>query len=443
MMIGNPSSPTARVLALVVTAALVDGRAYGADDSRIEVIIAEGVGVDAEGARKDAYRNAIRQAVGAYVDSETVVANDELITDRIVTLSPAFVEKAEPISGSEKKEEGLVRLRVRTHVRITKLLDALAAGRIKTRSAVKKVDTTSLLAELTTKSDQHEARREILAKLLSDYPESCLIVEQTGKESIEAQPNGRLFLRVPLSITPNQEAYEAFSTVLCKVLSATNRAGGTFKVDGSKYGPNPKYAKEQLDSYSRQAFTNTQSMLGAFPTSQQETIRRSCDSGGNSPFAGRGQAYLLWDGSERPGIDSLYYGPWRQLRENGNDDWIVVVATAAKKDFRQATWKWFAISGEEYREWFARAPASFLCHTELVAKDGDEVAQDTIEIGKIGAARLYPKLLWCVPLYVNLQDCDWYTPEFRLFRTIEIDTEDAANVDEIRIRLERGPPPER
>jgi len=125
---------------LVTVAILRVSCGVNAEESlRTEVIIAEGVGADVEGARKDACRNAVRQAVGAYVDSETVVANDQLITDRIVTLSPAFVEKAEPIDGSEKKEDGLVRLRMRTHVRITKLLDELAVGKIKTRPIVKKM----------------------------------------------------------------------------------------------------------------------------------------------------------------------------------------------------------------------------------------------------------------------------------------------------------------
>lgn len=58
------------------------------DDPQIEFTIAEGVGTDVEGALKDANRNAVRLAVGEYVNSETVVPSDEVITDRIVTLSP-------------------------------------------------------------------------------------------------------------------------------------------------------------------------------------------------------------------------------------------------------------------------------------------------------------------------------------------------------------------
>jgi hypothetical protein len=430
-------------LPLVACILLSDVQVRGQAQPESEVIIAEGVGVDVEGARKDAYRNAVRQAVGAYVDSETVVENDELITDRIVMLSPAFVEKAEPIAGTEKREEGLVRLRVRAHVRITKLLDALAEGKIKTRPVTRKVDTTSLLAELSTKSDQHEARRDILAKLMSDYPESCLTVEQSGKESIEKTPDGRLLLNVPLVIRPNQESYTVFSKTLCEVLSATKRPSGEFSVDGAKYGPNAEYAKEDVAYDVKGAFTDTNKMLGVFPSSLQDEIRKSCDAEGRSPIVGLGSAYPLWNGADREGIGSLYYETWRKLRENKNDDWIVICVTSAKKDFRQTNWKWFQVTGDEYKEWFAATPETFRCRTQLVDKDGEEVAGEAIELGKIGAGRLYDKLLWCVPLYVRLHNSWWYTPELRMVRRIEIDAEDAANIEAIRVVLERGEPGKR
>jgi len=412
---------------------------FAEDARQTEVIIAEGVGTDVEGARKDACRNAVRQAVGAYVDSETVVANDELITDRIVTLSPAFVEKAEPVAGSEKKEDGLVRVRMRTHVRITKLLDELAVGRIKTRPVTRKIDTQSLLAELRTKSDQHEAQRDILAKLMRDYPESCLTVSQAGKESIEKKADGSVAVNVPLSIRPNDENYAAFSKTLCEVLSATKRASGEFKVDGTKFGPNPEYAKRQLDRYVMEAFTSSDYMLDVFPVAMQQDIRKSCDAAGRSPIVGLGPAYLLWNGDAREEIDSLYYGPWQDLRAHNGDDWIVVCVTAAKKDYRQTTWKWFHVTEDEYKEWFKTAPDSFRCNTQLVDADGDEVAGDVIDIRKFGAARAYPNLLWCVPLYVNHKNVRWYTPELRMVRSITIDADDAANIASLRMTLERGP----
>lgn len=358
-----------------------------------------------------------------------------------MTLSPAFVEKAEPIAGSETRDNGLVRLRVRAHVRITKLLDALAAGKIKTRPVTKTLDTASLLAQLITKSDQHAAQEDILAKLLNEYPEAYLTVEQSDKEFIEKKPGGRIFLSVPLSIKPNQDAYIAFSTKLCELLAATKRASGEFKVDGERYGPNADYAKRQLAHYLKSAFTDNKYMLGIFPRSLQGTISRSCDGEGKSTVVGMGPAYHLWDGSDRQGIGTLEYGEWRDLRTNSSSDWIVICISDSKKDYRQTTWRWFHIKADEFQQWFSTTPESFVCRTDLLDEAGEAVVTDTIELSLFGARRMYPNLLWCVPVFVNTSNASWYTPELRLVRGIEVDAEDVAKVRSFRTSLERAAKP--
>jgi hypothetical protein len=414
-----------------------------AEPMKTEVVIAEGVGVDVDRARKDAYRNAVRQVVGAYVDAETIVANDALITDRVITLSPAFIERVEPVAGSEREEDGLVRLRIRAWVRITKLLDELAAGRIKTRAITKTIDTDSLVAEMTTKSDQSRSKREILAKLFADYPESCLVVRQSARESIDTLPDGETILKVPLSIIPNDEAFMAFSKTFCEVLSATKRASGEFKVDGNRIGPNPSFEKRSImesisTTLSRQDFHGT--MLDIFPKSMHKSIMQSCDSGGQSPLAGMGSVYLLWDGSERRGIDSLYYGPWTIVRENRKNDLIVICLVSAAREYRRTSWKWFHVTEDERKQWLDGLQWTFRCRTELL-DDGDEVvAEDTIDLRRIGAIGMYPNLLWIAPFYVNQHQNPWYTPELRFVRGVPVDVEEVARITALRISLETSPP---
>ena len=193
-----------------------------------------------------------------------------------------------------------------------------------------------------------------------------------------------------------------------------------------------------MERYVRAAFTDSDYMLGMFPGPLQDEIRKSCDNRGQSPIVGLGPAYLLWDGGNSGGIHSLYYGNWSDVRQNKRDDWIVICVSASKKDYRQTTWKWFHVTAEEYKQWFAALPASFRCSTQLIDLDGEEVACDSIEIGRFGADRKYPNLLWCVPLYVNNRNADWFTPELRLVRSISIDTEDAARIASLRLTLERG-----
>lgn len=59
----------------------------GAEASPSEAIVVEGVGMTPDEALKDAFRNAVRQVVGAVVDAETLVKNDEVINDKVLTYS--------------------------------------------------------------------------------------------------------------------------------------------------------------------------------------------------------------------------------------------------------------------------------------------------------------------------------------------------------------------
>ena len=142
-----------------VAAGASGGVRLGAEqDQSVRVVVAEGVGADVDSAKSDAYRQAVRQVVGAFVDASTMVENDKLIEDQVITLSSGFVEKAEPIG--ESKSGGLVRIRVRASVRLTKLIDTLNANRIATAS----VDTDSLVAKVVTTADQQQGFEAILEK---------------------------------------------------------------------------------------------------------------------------------------------------------------------------------------------------------------------------------------------------------------------------------------
>ncbi|MGO8747203.1 MAG: hypothetical protein ACLQNE_14550 [Thermoguttaceae bacterium] len=51
------------------------------------IVEAEGSGKDRDEALKNTFRDAVRKVVGAYVEEETVVKNDELIKDKVLILS--------------------------------------------------------------------------------------------------------------------------------------------------------------------------------------------------------------------------------------------------------------------------------------------------------------------------------------------------------------------
>jgi hypothetical protein len=75
-----------------------------------QAAIAEGIGKTAEAALKDALRNAVRQVVGAIVDAETLVRNDEIITDQVLTYSDGLIQSYQELSSRE--EGGLIHKRI-------------------------------------------------------------------------------------------------------------------------------------------------------------------------------------------------------------------------------------------------------------------------------------------------------------------------------------------
>ena len=81
-----------------------------------QVVIAEGVGATAEDAIKDAFRHAVRQVVGAVVDAETLIENDEIIEDKVLTYSDGFIKSYEEVVGSKKVKDGLHRIKIKAQV---------------------------------------------------------------------------------------------------------------------------------------------------------------------------------------------------------------------------------------------------------------------------------------------------------------------------------------
>jgi len=86
---------------------------------------ARGVGIDKTAALKDAYRDAVERAVGLYVDAESVVNNDELVEDKILTHSNAYIERYDEID-IKKIDGGLIQIRIVATVKKRELTASLA-----------------------------------------------------------------------------------------------------------------------------------------------------------------------------------------------------------------------------------------------------------------------------------------------------------------------------
>ena len=76
----------------------------------------KGIGVTKMEALKDAYRDAVEQAVGLYVDAEQMVKNEDLVKDQILTQSNAYIESYK-IAKESKSDTGLITVTILADVR--------------------------------------------------------------------------------------------------------------------------------------------------------------------------------------------------------------------------------------------------------------------------------------------------------------------------------------
>jgi len=135
------------------------------EKSDLPVVTAEGIGKDAKEARKAAFRDAVGKVVGTLVDAETLVKNDEVISERVLEFSGGFIKTYDTLK-TETLPSGLVRVRIKATVERLQIVSKLQDVKV----AVKEVKGTDLLAEKMTKEEARKNATELLAKLFEEMP---------------------------------------------------------------------------------------------------------------------------------------------------------------------------------------------------------------------------------------------------------------------------------
>ena len=114
---------------VVVLACLL---AAGVSASECIQVISRGMGKDAASATKDALVQAVQQVVGAMVDSETLMKNDAILKEQVLTFSDGFVSKYEVLKAPAPNKYGLYETTIKAQVEQKKLRGKLAEARILT-----------------------------------------------------------------------------------------------------------------------------------------------------------------------------------------------------------------------------------------------------------------------------------------------------------------------
>lgn len=188
-----------------------------------EVVIAEGVGKDEMEAKKAAYRDAVSRVVGTLVDAETLVKNDEVISEKILEFSGGFVKTYEVLK-NEKTPDGLVRIKIKATVERLTIATRLADAKV----ATKEVRGEDLLAEKMTKEEAKKNATELLAKLYSDLPK-LMKAEVKGQPKLTDTRDG---VYIDLALSVDMKGYEAFVKKAVVVLDKIALAKDSVLVGG-------------------------------------------------------------------------------------------------------------------------------------------------------------------------------------------------------------------
>ena len=154
-----------------------------------------GLGVSPEAAEKQAITDAVRQAVGAYIDSDTLVQNEEVIKDRILTVSNGFVKEYKVIAPARKRDDGLFEIQIVAKVEINQLLAALKS----TSLIHADLDGQNIWAEGVTKLQN---ANDSVALLQAKMPEYIRKLVKIQLYDSKGQP---IDSKEPALTTPNGE----------------------------------------------------------------------------------------------------------------------------------------------------------------------------------------------------------------------------------------------
>jgi hypothetical protein len=397
-------------------------------DPNVKVVVVNGAATDIESAKKDACREAVRQVVGAYVSSKTQTENDELIEDKVISLSSGFVEKIETLK--ESQADGLVRVRLRATVRISKVLDSLKANRI----AVIEVDGGSLGAQLLTTADQKKGEAELIEAAFEGFPAKWFKASPTGKPRLGERGEGsNVTVVVTVTIEPDYEGFVASAVKLDAALKATERPHGKFEVDATTLGPGMSVATSQESATGFLSGVVT----GGGRSGQQAKTEAVDFIDNRSAFPALLQSYPLGSINGKQLMPSGFIPVTFPVKFRGNG--------------RQATWHWYGMKLSEAKKYLApRFRKPLTCRTVLIDGSAAELAVDTCEIQCMGVGGMKYWEDWqandwnnqaavaVAPAAIvgNHIRIDWLIPKFTCERSIVLEEDEVRRLTNVAVTLE-------
>lgn len=224
----------ALLLATLISISLLGLSSAKTTDNKNSIVLANGFGITKEKALANAFRDAIKQYVGIVLDSETILLNDQLIKDQILTLSNGSIESYEILN--ESQEDGIYIIEIKAIVKDQNIQNQIDSS-ISSKSSItfdNKIMTQmkNSQARLETKEETSDDQGLFVNKYLNDF-------KNTGLDSVLSVTITDLKLNLsPLDDTRlNYDLEYNLSFNLSKYQTAIDQLENNFRKIGLKEYP--------------------------------------------------------------------------------------------------------------------------------------------------------------------------------------------------------------
>lgn len=427
-------------------------------DGRVRTVMALGIGTTTEEAKKDAYRDAVRQVVGTLVAPATLVQNDTLIDEKVLSLSGGFVERIEMMAGFPKRDGDLWRVKIKAEVRVTEVVATLGKENVTTLA----VRSDDLEAQRITIADQQTAKLDALndPRMWENFPAQFFTLTVTEQPKVIKAGPEKSALSYTVEIAPDLEAYKRFADKLAGVLGKTSGKQGEFANDGLRPNCEPNQVQNVFRMLWNDFFRSSDGLAASLLSQRDSTdFRKRLEDIEPSASEAKGYQYFCFDqgGYMHPtacGLDRIGKQSWGKVWERKDTDLVLCLLAEANKSSSKTRWQWFVCDRADFP---AGAESPWLrgieCEITFLDERGQFVATDAFAVGNgMGVSRygetnnaqdggmIFVSPFWIQPKQTgNVWDRKGYVARASFYRVSELDSAEVRNVKAVRCRVKAIP----
>ena len=158
--------------------------------AEVQTTVSQGIGSSADAALKDALNQAVQQVVGSLVNSETLVKNDKLIKEEILTHSNGYVKKYHVLKKVHPISNGMYSVTIKAEVVEQTLKERLNNINV---TQVTLDDMHNIWAQIESQNSRKDSAEYFLIKTLNKLKKTDflqpILVDKNGNRGHRAVPS--------------------------------------------------------------------------------------------------------------------------------------------------------------------------------------------------------------------------------------------------------------